>query len=248
MAHKSGGLIRPPAGLGEFAEWNTSVHGITAEMVATAPSWRKVAAWIVQYAGPDILICHNANFNIGVLRHACTADDIPWPRIDFLCTMILARRAFRLPFVAAECGVELSGRHQVLINARGAALVTVALARGRREMHAQLSRERQAARGPPQTLVRGPSVRAPPSVAVRETADGAHRPFQATNPVRHASVDTATRRSTSRQGDTPRDSKKRPANRENSQLAGRFRRWWQVWCQVWCLGVVSSCGVRTNVG
>lgn len=134
VVHKSGGLIRPPAGLGEFAEWNTSVHGITAEMVATAPTWRKVAAWIVQYAGPDTLICHNASFNIGVLRHACTADDIPWPRIDFLCTMILARGAFRLPsyrlpFVAAECGVELAGRHQVLIDARGAALVTVALAR-----------------------------------------------------------------------------------------------------------------------
>jgi DNA polymerase III epsilon subunit-like protein len=107
---------------------------IDFEMVATAPSWRKVVAWIVQYAGPDTLICHNASFNIGVLRHACTADDIPWLRIDFLCTMILARRAFRLPsyrlpFVAAECGVELAGRHEVLINARGAALVIVALAR-----------------------------------------------------------------------------------------------------------------------
>ena len=48
--------------------------------------------------------------------------------------MLLARRAFRLPsyrlpFVADKCGIELSGRHQVLINARGAALVAVALAR-----------------------------------------------------------------------------------------------------------------------
>jgi DNA polymerase III epsilon subunit-like protein len=128
VVHKSGGLVRPPEGLGEFAEYKTHVHGITAEMVAEAPAWRKVAAWIVGYAGPDSLICHNASFNIGVLRHACTADKIPWPHVDFLCTMVLARRAFRLPsyrlpFVAAECGVELAGRHQVLINARGAALV-----------------------------------------------------------------------------------------------------------------------------
>jgi hypothetical protein len=41
------------------------------------------------------------------------------------------------------------------------------------------------------------------SVAVRETADGAHRPSQGPNPVRHASVDTATPRSTATQGDTP---------------------------------------------
>lgn len=134
VVHKSGGLIRPPEGLDQFADYKTSVHGITAEMTASAPTWRKVAAWIAQYAGPDTLVCHNAGYNIGVLRHACTADDIPWPQADFLCTMILARWAFRLPsyrlaFVAAECGVDLSGRHPVLINARGAALVTVALAR-----------------------------------------------------------------------------------------------------------------------
>jgi hypothetical protein len=50
-----------------------------------------------------------------------------------------------------------------------------------------------------------------PSVVVRKTADGAHRPFQGTNPVRHASVDTATQRSTALQADTPRDNAERPA-------------------------------------
>jgi DNA polymerase III subunit epsilon len=134
VVHKSGGLVRPPDGLGHFDEFNTSAHGITAAMVASAPPWPKVAAWIVQYAGPDIVVCHDAGFAIGALRHACTAEKIPWPRMEFLCTRVLARRAFRLPsyrlpFVAAECGVELAGRHQVLINARGAALVTVALGR-----------------------------------------------------------------------------------------------------------------------
>lgn len=33
VAGKSGGLIRPPDGLGEFTDYQTSVHGITAEMV-----------------------------------------------------------------------------------------------------------------------------------------------------------------------------------------------------------------------
>jgi hypothetical protein len=37
--------------------------------------------------------------------------------------------SYRLPFVAAECDVQLTGRHRVLINARGAALVAVAMAR-----------------------------------------------------------------------------------------------------------------------
>jgi DNA polymerase-3 subunit epsilon len=134
VAGKSGGLVRPPDGLGEFTGYQTSLHGITAEMVAAAPPWRKVAAWIRRYTGPDILICHDAMFTIGVLRNACAADGIPLPAADFLCTTLLARQAFRLPsyrlpFVADKCGIELAGRHQVLINARGAALVAVALAR-----------------------------------------------------------------------------------------------------------------------
>jgi len=134
VAGKSGGLVRPPDGLGEFADFQTSLHGITAEMVATAPPWRKVAAWIGQYAGSDVLVCHNATFTIGVLRNACAADSVPPPTADFLCTTLLARQSFRLPsyrlpFVADKCGIELAGRHHVLINARGAALVAVALAR-----------------------------------------------------------------------------------------------------------------------
>ena len=47
---------------------------------------------------------------------------------------------------------------------------------GRRDMHAQLRRQRQAGATGSADLVRGSSVVAAPSVAVRETADGAHRP------------------------------------------------------------------------
>ena len=103
-------------------------------MVADAPRWRQVRDWIVDYIGPDILVCHNAGFDVGVLRHACTADQMPWPHVDFLCTLVLARRAFRLPsyrlpFVAAECDVSLVSHHQASDDARCAALIAVAMAR-----------------------------------------------------------------------------------------------------------------------
>ena len=76
---------------------------------------------------------------------------------------------------------------------------------------------------------RGTRCHRVPSVAVRETADGAHRPFQETQiPSAMRPWSTATQRSTATQGDTRRDRGKRPASHENSQLAGRFRRWWQV--------------------
>ena len=71
---------------------------------------------------------------MGVIRYACIADDLPCPSVDFLCTMVLARRAYRLPsyrlpFIAAECDVDLGQHHQAGADARCAALIAVAMAR-----------------------------------------------------------------------------------------------------------------------
>src|ERR1035441_3782270 len=46
--------------------------------------------------------------------------------------------------------------------------------------------------------------------------------------VIYMSVDTATQRPAARQDDTPRDTEETARIAENSQLAGHFRRWWQV--------------------
>jgi len=67
-----------------------------------------------------------------------------------------------------------------------------------------------------------------PFVAVRGKADGYTDRATGTHAVRHMSVDTATQRSTARQGDTHRDTEETARIAENPQLAGRLRRWWQV--------------------
>jgi DNA polymerase III epsilon subunit-like protein len=126
-------LIRPPARFDYFDGFNTSLHDISAAMVTGAPSWQEVADWIVRYAESDTLVCHNAGFDIGVIRYACMADDIPWPSVDFLCTLVLARRAwrlpsYRLPFVADQCEVHFRQHHQASEDARCAALIAVAMA------------------------------------------------------------------------------------------------------------------------
>ena len=127
-------LIRPLARFSHFDGFNTWLHGIDAQMVANAPHWRQVAGRIVRYTGCDTLVCHNAGFDIGVIRYACIADDIPWPSLDFLCTLVLARRAYRLPsyrlpFVAAQCDVDFHAYHKASDDARCAALIAVAMAR-----------------------------------------------------------------------------------------------------------------------
>src|SRR5271165_4375137 len=85
-------------------------------------------------------------------------------------------------------------------------------------MHARLSGGRRATDGPPGQPVRGRPWK----------ADGAHRPSWRPDAVRYMSVDTATQRSTAIQDDTRRDKKETARLAENSQPAGRFRRWWQV--------------------
>lgn len=134
VVDESSTLIHPPAGFDHFDGFNTWLHGINAEMVTGAPSWRRALEWIVGFSGSEPLVCHNAGFDMGVIRYACIADDLPCPSVDFLCTMVLARRAYRLPcyrlpFVAAECDVDFGHHHQAVSDARCAALIAVALAR-----------------------------------------------------------------------------------------------------------------------
>lgn len=127
-------LIRPPEGADWFDGWNIAIHGITAEMVADAPRWRDVLPAIVEFIGDDIVVAHNAGFDLGVIRYACALDNIEWPEMRFLCTLVLARRAmalptYRLPFVAETMGIAFDDHHNALADATVVVDVTAGLAR-----------------------------------------------------------------------------------------------------------------------
>lgn len=126
-------LIRPPEGADRFDSWNTAIHGITAEMVANAPRWKEVLPQIVNYIGDDVAVAHNAGFDIGVIRYACEVDNIEWPEMSFLCSLVMARRTlalptYRLPFVAASLGFELENHHDALADANAVVEIVTRLA------------------------------------------------------------------------------------------------------------------------
>ena len=135
------------------------------------------------------------------------------------------------PAVNARATRARSGRPATVTLPRTAALAISAPAPSPPspgEIHQGAGRTRRctpdsAARVKPET-----HHRSGPSVAVRETADGAHRPSWRPDAVRYASVDTATHRPTVTHRDTRCDKKETARIAENFQLAGRFRRWWQV--------------------
>lgn len=127
-------LIRPPARVDHFDGFNTSLHGIDAEMVRDAPRWDVALPAIVDYIGDDVVVAHNAGFDIGVIRYACAVDNIEWPEMRFLCSMVMARRAlslpsYRLPYVVESLGLVMGEHHDPLADAHGVVGVVRGLAR-----------------------------------------------------------------------------------------------------------------------
>jgi len=116
-------LMRPPAQVDYFDAFNIYLHGITPDIVRGAPRWSEILPLLVEYIGDDVVLTHNAGFDIGVIRYACAVDGIPWPALRFLCTLVLARRAlrlgsYRLPFVADALNVPFSDHHDPLADTR----------------------------------------------------------------------------------------------------------------------------------
>ncbi|MCH8627376.1 exonuclease [Arsenicicoccus piscis] len=126
-------LIRPPEAVDHFDRFNTRLHGLDSAAVVDAPRWREVLPAILDYVGEDVVVAHNAGFDIGVVRYACAADNIAWPEMHFLCTMVMARRAlslpsYRLPYVVESLGAEMGAHHDPLSDAHGVVAVVRALA------------------------------------------------------------------------------------------------------------------------
>jgi len=126
-------LIRPPEPVAYFDGFNTMLHGIDSAMVADAPRWRQVLPAILDYIGNDVVVAHNAGFDIGVIRYACAVDRIEWPEMRFLCSMVMARRAlslpsYRLPYVVESLGAQMGDHHDPLADAHGVVAVVKALA------------------------------------------------------------------------------------------------------------------------
>jgi len=131
----SGGwLIRPPAGHDEFQEWNVRIHGIRAWQVADAPGWSEQLDRLCGFAGADVLVAHNAGFDLNVLRRACEATGDEPPPYRSLCSLQVARKvydldSYRLPVAAAAAGFGAFPHHDALADARACAQIVIDAAR-----------------------------------------------------------------------------------------------------------------------
>ncbi|MDR6865595.1 DNA polymerase-3 subunit epsilon [Microbacterium resistens] len=126
----AGWLIRPPAGHDEFQEWNVRIHGIRPHQVADAASWSEQLDRLCGFAGADVLVAHNAGFDLNVLRRACEATGDTAPPYRSLCSLHVARKvydldSYRLPVAAAAAGFGDFPHHDALADARACAQIVI---------------------------------------------------------------------------------------------------------------------------
>ncbi|MFT4258816.1 3'-5' exonuclease [Microbacterium sp.] len=130
----AGWLIQPPAGHDEFQEWNVRIHGIRAEDVRGAATWREQFDRLCSFAGTDVLVAHNAGFDLSVLRRASQATALDCPPYRSLCSLQVARKtyeldSYRLPKAAAAAGFAEFAHHDALADARACAQIVIDAAR-----------------------------------------------------------------------------------------------------------------------
>jgi DNA polymerase-3 subunit epsilon len=115
-------------------EWNTRIHGIREHDVRFARSWTAQLDELCAFAGADVLVAHNAGFDMSVLRRACAATGDDCPPYRYLCSLQVSRKvytldSYRLPVVASEAGYGAFAHHDATADAQACAHIIIDAAR-----------------------------------------------------------------------------------------------------------------------
>ena len=127
MARKS--LLVNPAE--EFDPINVGIHGIDAQHVADAPTFREIGQWLSRNAGGQILVSHT-HFDRTAITQATAYHAVPSIDCRWLDGAMVARRAwprfaksgYGLSNLAREFGISFR-HHDALEDARTAGLIMI---------------------------------------------------------------------------------------------------------------------------
>ena len=111
-------LVRPPKGHGWFRDDFIECHGLTHLDVLNAPEFPAIAPELLaRLTRADLVIAHNAPFDIEHLRETLEHFGLPQPQFDYVCTCQLARCVWpelpshSLGTLAAHIGYEFNHHH-----------------------------------------------------------------------------------------------------------------------------------------
>lgn len=126
----AGWLIHPPEGHDRFFDINMKIHGIRPENVADAAGWSAQLPDLLAFAGDDVMVAHNAGFDMTVLRRACEVTGDAYPSFRYLCSLQVARKtyeleSYRLPVAAAAAGFLDFAHHDASADALACAHIVI---------------------------------------------------------------------------------------------------------------------------
>lgn len=128
-------LVNPGTPIPDYI---TELTGISYAMVHGEPSIENILPSFLEFMGApqvNILVAHNASFDVGFLKAAASAHHYKWPRYKVLDTVRLARsvmskeevRDCKLSTLSAYFGATTSPNHRALDDARATVDVLHAL-------------------------------------------------------------------------------------------------------------------------
>jgi DNA polymerase-3 subunit epsilon len=111
-------LVKPPEGHGLFHERFIECHGLTEQDVKDAPEFTAIAPEFLEHlTNADLVIAHNAAFDISHLRITLDHFGLPQPEFEYVCTCQLAKRVWpqlenhQLSTLTAHIGHEFKHHH-----------------------------------------------------------------------------------------------------------------------------------------
>jgi len=100
-----------------------AIHGITNEMVATAPSFVEILPRLLGILDHCVLVAHNADFDLSFLRAEFATCGMRFPPYPVIDTLKLARKSGRfernrLGWIAQELGISCQGWHRAMADTK----------------------------------------------------------------------------------------------------------------------------------
>lgn len=115
-----------------FDGMNIAIHGITPSMVRGKPTFHELWPAIEPLLQGEIVVAHNASFDMSVLRYCLDAASVTYPDFQYLCTYLLGKKilqdlpSHKLNVISAHFGITLK-HHDALDDARASAAILLKL-------------------------------------------------------------------------------------------------------------------------
>lgn len=100
-----------------FEPMNVWIHGIVEEDVKNEPQLNDLWSEVKPYLENNLVIAHNASFDMSVLRNTLDCYGISYPNFDYSCTVVMAKNYYeelenhKLNTIAKHLGIEFKHHH-----------------------------------------------------------------------------------------------------------------------------------------